>query len=163
MPGETLGLAMLNRLGGHPGPPGMAVVRRWTSKADSLVSCVGELFHHASTGDGIRAYIISSRQGILWQGDVQDGVIATVFDDSEIRVGDTVDLVVSCLDSDEDDGFRWHPRLYLSGDNAAQFETQDWITRFDFQGPPPTPPEPLEPWAQYAQVLLMSNEFMFVD
>lgn len=163
MPGNEFGWAMLNRLGGHPGPPGVAVVRRWTSKADTLVSCVGELFHHSSGGDGIRAYIISSRAGILWQGDVQDGAIATVFDDSEIRVGDTVDLVVSCLDNDEEDAFRWHPRIYLSGENATQFETQDWITRFDFQGPPPAPPEPLKPWAQYAQVLLMSNEFMFVD
>ncbi len=163
MPGESLGMAMLNRLGGHPGGPGHAVVRRWTSEADSLLSCVGELFHHSSAGDGIRAYIISSRGGILWQGDVQDGVIATVMDDVEVRVGDTVDLVVSCRDDEEEDAFRWHPRLYLSGENAAQFETQDWITRFDFMGPPPAPPEPLKPWEQYAQVLLMSNEFMFVD
>ena len=163
MPGPTLDSAMLNRLGGHPGGPGVAVVRRWTSKADTLVSCVGELYHHSSAGDGIRAYIVSSRAGILWQGDVQDGVIATVFDDSPIQVGDTIDLVVSCLDNNEEDGFRWHPRLYLSGEDATQFETQDWITRFDFQGPPPESPEPLKPWEQYAQVLLMSNEFMFVD
>ncbi len=163
VPGKNLGMALLNRLGGHPGGPGVAVIRRWTSKADSLLSCVGELYHHSSAGDGIRAYIISSRVGIVWQGDVQDGVIATVMDDIPVQVGDTIDLVVSCRDDEEEDAFRWHPRLYLSGENAAQFETQDWITRFDFQGPPPAPPEPLKPWEQYAQVLLMSNEFMFVD
>jgi hypothetical protein len=163
MPGPTLGMAMLNRLGGHPGSTEHAVIRRWTSAADTLVSCVGELYHHSSAGDGIRAYIVSSRSGILWQGDVQDGIIATVFDDVEIGVGDTIDLVVSCRDNDEEDAFRWHPRLYLSGENATQFEKQDWITRFDFEGPPPAPPEPLKPWEQYAQVLLMSNEFMFVD
>ena len=28
---------------------------------------------------------------------------------------------------------------------------------------PPAPAVPLQPWEQYAQVLLMSNEFMFVD
>lgn len=31
------------------------------------------------------------------------------------------------------------------------------------QPTPPAPPPPLSPWAMYAQVLLLTNEFMFVD
>ena len=62
-----------------------------------------------------------------------------------------------------EDRFRWHPRLYLSGPDAAQYPKQDWLTRFDFAGPAEKAPEPLDAWAQYAQVLLMSNEFGFVE
>ena len=38
-----------------------------------------------------------------------------------------------------------------------------WDSRADYAGPPPTPPTPLTPWEQVAQVLLMTNEFMYVD
>jgi hypothetical protein len=130
---------------------------------DSKVAVVGELYHYSSAGDGVKGYIISSRNGVLWQGDVQDGMLPTVADESEIRAGDTIDLVVECKENEQEDLFRWHPRIYLTGDNASQFARQDWISRFDFEGPPPAPPVPLAPWEQYAQVLLMSNEFIFVD
>ncbi len=163
LPGATLGWAMLNRLGGRPGDPQHTVIRRWISPVDSKVAVVGELYHYSSAGDGVKGYIISSRSGILWQGDVQDGMLPTVADESEIRAGDTIDLVVECKENDQEDLFRWHPRIYLTGDNASQFARQDWISRFDFEGPPPAPPVPLAPWEQYAQVLLMSNEFIFVD
>src|SRR5690606_30044874 len=115
LPDEALGYAMLNRLGGRPGGPQHAVIRRWISPADSLVSLVGELFHFSSAGDGIRAYVISSRSGILWQGDLQDRMLPTVVDDSEIRAGDTIDLVVTSKEDQQEDLFRWHPRIYLTG------------------------------------------------
>jgi hypothetical protein len=163
LPGAETGWALLNRLGGHPGDRNHAVVRRWTSPADSTVSCVGELYHNSSEGDGVIGYIVSSREGILWRGAVKDGMVPTVANNSQIRAGDTIDLVVACNENESEDAFRWHPRVYLSSPEAASLPKQDWITRFDFQGPPPSPPVPLKPWEQYAQVLLMSNEFMFVD
>ncbi|MBL7648531.1 MAG: DUF1553 domain-containing protein [Candidatus Hydrogenedentes bacterium] len=163
LPGATLGWAMLNRLGGRPGDPQHAVIRRWISPVVSKVAVVGELYHYSSAGDGVKGYIVSSRSGVLWQGEVQDGMLPTVADESEIRAGDTIDLVVECKKNEQEDLFRWHPRIYLTGDNASQFARQDWISRFDFEGPPPAPPIPLQPWEQYAQVLLMSNEFIFVD
>jgi hypothetical protein len=162
-PDGHLGSAMLDRRGGQPGGPEHAVVRRWVSPVTSTISLVGELYHYSPVGDGIKAYAVSSSQGILWAGEVQDGMIASLFTDIPVKKGDTVDLVVACKGDDKEDKFRWHPRLYLSADDAAQFPKQDWLTRFDFAAPPPAPPEPLTPWEQYAQVLLMSNEFMFVD
>ncbi len=163
MPDESTGLAQLSRYGGHPGGPTHAVIRRWISPADSTLSFVGELFHYSTNGDGIRGYVISNREGIVWQGDVQDGMIPTVFHDCVIREGDTIDLVIASKGDPIDDRFRWHPRLYLSAEDAAKHPKQDWLTRFDFGPPPPKAPEPLEPWERYAQVLLMSNEFIFVD
>jgi len=162
-PDGTFGSATLGKLGGQPGGVEHAVIRRWTSPVDSSISFIGELHHHSAIGDGIRAYIVSSREGIIWSGDVQDGLIMTEFQNHSIRMGDTVDLVVASKGEAEEDRFRWHPRLYLSGPDSTQFPKQDWLTRFDFIGPQASPPEPLDAWAQYAQVLLMSNEFIFVD
>ena len=39
----------------------------------------------------------------------------------------------------------------------------EWNGKKDFSGPPEPPPKPLSAWEKYAQVLLLSNEFMFVD
>jgi hypothetical protein len=162
-PEGKFGWAKLVKHGGHPGGSDHAVIRRWTSPVDSTISFIGELHHFSSEGNGIKAYIVSSREGIIWSGEVQDDFIMTEFQGHPIRKGDTVDLVVTSNGAEAEDRFRWHPRLYLSGEDATQYPKQDWLTRFDFQGPAPVTPEPLEPWAQYAQVLLMSNEFMFVD
>lgn len=37
-----------------------------------------------------------------------------------------------------------------------------WEAKAEFIGPTPAP-DYLEPWEQYAQVLLLANEFAFVD
>jgi hypothetical protein len=162
-PEGKAGWAKLVKHGGHPGDENHAVIRRWKSPVDSTISFIGELHHFSAAGNGIKAYIVSSREGIIWSGEVRDGFIMTEFKGHPIQKGDTVDLVVSSNGEEAEDRFRWHPRLYLSGEDAVQYPKQDWLTRFDFQGPPPNPPAPLDAWAQYAQVLLMSNEFMFVD
>jgi hypothetical protein len=163
LPAPDTGFARLDRLGGHPGAPGIVVIRRWVSPASATAAFVGEMHHYASDGDGVAGYVVSSREGIIWKGDVQDGMITTVFEKTTVEPGDTIDLVVACKENDQGDQFRWHPRLYLTSPNAGKLPKQDWLSRFDFRGPPPETPVPLAPWEQYAQVLLMSNEFMFVD
>lgn len=163
LPAKQSGLARLDRLGGHPGGGDIVAIRRWVSPASATLACMGELHHYSSEGDGIAGYVISSRQGLLWKGEAQDGMTITVFDGAEVREGDTIDLIVASKADEREDTFRWHPRLYLTSPDAGKLPKQDWLSRFDFAPPPPTPPAPLKPWEQYAQVLLMSNEFMFVD
>ncbi|MDZ4861625.1 MAG: DUF1553 domain-containing protein [Candidatus Hydrogenedentes bacterium] len=163
LPTPESGSARLDRLGGHPGGPDVVVIRRWVSPASATLSCVGELHHYSPDGDGVAGYVVSSREGILWKGEIQDRMIITVFDGAKIEPGDTIDLIIGCKADDRGDQFRWHPRLYVKSPNAGKLLKQDWLSRFDFRGPPPETPVPLTPWEQYAQVLLMSNEFMFVD
>jgi hypothetical protein len=38
----------------------------------------------------------------------------------------------------------------------------EWDARAGFGGPKAAP-QTLDPWAKYAQVLLLSNEFIFID
>ena len=162
-PEGDFGWAKLTKHGGQPGDENHAVIRRWTSPVDSTISFIGELHYFSSAGNGVRAFVVSSREGIIWSGEVSSDFILTEFKDRPIQKGDTVDLVVTSNGGEAEDAFRWHPRLYLSGEDATQYPKQDWLTRFDFQGPPPKAPDPLDAWSQYAQVLLMSNEFIYLD
>ena len=52
------------------------------------------------------------------------------------------------------DQFLWAPVITTEG--------KKWDAKAEFNGPTP-PPQLLTAWEQYAQVLLLSNEFLFVD
>ena len=73
--------------------------------------------------------------------------------------GDTIDFVVDCRADVDYDTFNWPVTLRLtpSDERAAQV----WDSTSGFHGPLRSPP--LTRWEELAQVLLMSNEFMFVD
>ena len=61
-------------------------------------------------------------------------------------------------------GPRGHDRGETRFPSAAPTKSADsatiWAATKDFRGPAA---KPLSPWEMLAQVLLMSNEFMFVD
>ena len=65
-PDATLGWVQLTATGGHPGNDRQhAAVRRWTAPRSMTISLNSQLIHEAAPGDGIRAFIVSSRAGIL--------------------------------------------------------------------------------------------------
>ncbi|MEZ0253963.1 MAG: hypothetical protein ACAI37_01730, partial [Chthoniobacter sp.] len=68
--------------------------------------------------------------------------------------GDTIDFLVDLKETLDSDGFVWHPLIRGSSelDSKAQFA-----------GPPAAQLKDLAPWEQFAQVLLETNEFVFVD
>lgn len=162
-PDPTTGWVSLNANGGHPGPIGFAAVRRWTAPYDGTIALDGELKHGSAEGDGVYGYLISNTAGVLWQGHVHNSSVMSEFSGVAVKAGDTIDLVVDSGASESFDSFTWHPRIQMlepaDGNNRAG-RPREWLSRLGFEGPPPTP---MEPWSKYAQVLLMSNEFMFVD
>ncbi len=163
IPDPTLDWAALSSHGGHPGKPGLAVVRRWTAPFDTVLSMEGELKHGSDKGDGVFGYVISNVSGVLWQGHAHNNAIGTGFTHVAVTAGEIIDLVLDCGANQSFDSFTWHPRLLVAEAAAATAPTgqpREWLTRVDFTGPPPPS---MEPWEKYAQVLLMSNEFMFVD
>ena len=71
-----------------------------------------------------------------------------------VKAGDTLDFIVDIGGTLNSDQFLWVPVITTNG--------AKWDARAEFNGPNP-PPQLLTPWEQYAQVLLLSNEFAFVD
>jgi hypothetical protein len=76
-----------------------------------------------------------------------------------VKPGDSIDFAVDCLKDAENDNFTWSPVITLksAGDQAEQ---RVWDSAKDFSGPPPVS---LNAWEKYAQVLLQTSEFAFVD
>ncbi len=154
-PGGDTGWAQLTATGGHPGNTrAHAVVRRWVAPASGTVSVAGTLKHEPSQGDGVRGFIISSRHGLLREARVHASEAAMNVDGLAVEHGDSLDFVVDIADTLDSDQFLWAPVV-----TAPETE---WHATTGFSAPPPAP-DILQPWEQYAQVLLLSNEFAFAD
>lgn len=154
-PDPTLGFIVLNGDGGHPGNDGAhAAIRRWTAPRDLTVNVAGTLRHPEKQGDGVRARIVSSRTGLLGEWTAHGSEVKAVVANVAVKKGDTLDFVVDPIGGAAFDSFNWSPTIQVSGDRLA------WSAKKDFGGPPPTP---LTRFEQYAQALLLTNEFLFVD
>ncbi len=155
-PGGPTGWAQLTNDGGHPGNTrAHAVIRRWLAPHDTRVKISGALTHEPSQGDGIRAFIVSSRHGELKAAPLHHSRVEMKAADIEVKTGDTLDFIADIGGTLSHDEFLWAPVI-----TAGEVK---WDANADFSGPPPKQPLLLTPWEQLAQVLLLSNEFAFVD
>ena len=162
MPDAKLGWVQLTASGGHPGNDHQhAAIRRWVSPIDGVIRISGVVSHSETRGDGIRAHVISSRLGELASWNVFHMDAATNLDGIEVKKGDTIDFLVDCRGSVEFDSFAWAPVIKVAGPEVAGNDgPPTWDAAANFAGPQP---RHLDPWAKYAQVLMESNEFVFVD
>ncbi len=148
--------AQWNAAGGHAGhDKDHAVVLRWKAPRDAVVRVEGILGHPNPQGDGVRGLVVSSRDGILGDWVCHATRVPTPVSHLEVRRGETLDFVVDCRHDDAFDGFAWAPVVREEG-SAGEV----WDAKAGFHGPPATG---LTPWEEYAQVLLLTNEFVFVD
>ncbi|MBA4147683.1 MAG: DUF1553 domain-containing protein [Verrucomicrobia bacterium] len=163
-PDNKLGHLMLDREGGHPGNRSYhSAIRRWVAPFDGKINVEGELFHFNEGGDGVLGRIVSSRTGELGHWIALNGKKETVVS-VEVRKGDTIDFVTEMQTSAVHDTFKWAPIIKLV---EVRYGTpppakKDWHATRDFDGPP-VDNRPLNAWEKYAQALLLSNEFIFVD
>jgi hypothetical protein len=151
---------MLNVQGGHPGDAAHAVIRRFTSPVSGTLQISGELAHAAANGDGVRGRIVSSSRGRIGEWTAAHGNVATSIESTPLAAGETIDFVVDCLQTPDYDAFTWKTTLRMDRTDGA---SESWNSHDGIEGPKPPAPPRLDRWGQLGQVLLMSNEFMFVD
>jgi len=79
-----------------------------------------------------------------------------------VRAGDTLDFIVDRRQNHFCDEFRWAPIVTLVPANG---ETRRYDAAENFAGPPgrASAESRGSVWSDLAQVLLQSNEFLFVD
>jgi len=154
-PGGETGWAQLTAEGGHPGNTrAHACVRRWIAPRAATVQISGTLKHEPEAGDGVRAFIVASAGGELKAVKVHKSKADMSATNVVVKAGDTIDFIVDIGDTLNSDQFLWAPVITAEGTK--------WDARADFDGPHPAP-QYLTPWEQYAQVLLLANEFAFLD
>jgi hypothetical protein len=161
LPDPTAGFANLTASGGEPGHPGYAVVRRWVAPTDGTAHITGTVGHKIARehSDGIRARVLSSRNGQLGFWPVANKTAEVNIKEVEVKSGDTIDFVVDCGATAYGDEFTWAPTVRLARKDGDKPEIVSASAK-EFRGPPaPT----LLTWEQLALVILQSNELVFVD
>ncbi len=158
LPDGELGWVTLNAGGGHPGDPDHPVIRRWVAPLAGQLAIKGKLSHTSDKGDGIRARVVHSAGSVLGEWTVANGSAETAPEAVRVASGDAIDLVVDCRAENSYDSFGWDFTLSVTPDDADAATPFRSLTAFE--GPAPAP---LDRWGRLAQVLLMSNEFQFVE
>ncbi len=156
-PDAALGWVQLTATGGHPGNDrAHASVRRWTAPAPMTVTIQSELKHEPAEGDGIRAFIVSSQAGMQHSAKVHQQTVPLNRETLQVMPGDTIDFVVDIGDTLNSDQYLWTCTIKeVHADSATLWNAQEDFSR--------DASHQLSPLEQLAQVLLCSNEFLFVD
>ncbi len=156
-PDAVLGWVQLTAKGGHPGNDRThASVRRWTAPAAMMITIQSELKHEPAEGDGIRAFIVNSQTGGLQSAKAHQQTLPLNVASLHVMPGDTIDFVVDIGDTLNTDQYLWTCTI----SEASTESPRAWNSETDF---PRDGSNQLLPLEQLAQVLLCSNEFLFVD
>jgi len=165
LPDPNVGWVLLTSTGGHPGDNLHCAVRRWTAPYDMTVSVRGKLEHPIEAGNGVEGMVISSRTGQLGSWTAHKSSADTGLAGIHVRRGDTLDFIVSSRGDVNSDGFQWAPTLDAAATvtGARPAETH-WDATADFSGPiKGESAQVTTAWEAYAQALLLTNEFLFID
>ena len=167
------GVARLTATGGAPGDDlAAAAVRRFVAPESGELDVTGRLVHSIGAfglrfhlSNGIRGWVVSDRQGVLgtWRVELPpapaDGIsykgnpgVDTPVRGVRVAEGETIDFVVDSVGDYEADNFQWAP--------VVKIGAREWDARKEFAGPPAPR---LNGQEQLAQVLLLTNEFAFLD
>ena len=160
-PDAKLGWVQLTATGGHPGNDRRhAAVRRWTAPRAMTIAIHSQLVHEPKAGDGIRAFLVSSKVGLLGSAELHAKSARLKVDAIAVEAGETIDFLVDIGDGLNSDQFLWEIRLRELAPAGGGEPGLAWDAKRDFPADTTTP---LSPWEQLAQAVLCSNEFLFVD
>jgi hypothetical protein len=156
---------LLNDAGGHPGnDQEHAAIRRWTAPRDGAITITGALAHPEARGDGVRGRVVSSRLGLLGQWLAHNKKESTNLERVNVKRGDKIDFVTDCYGNEAFDSFTWSPMIrFLADGKTAPGERVEWSATNDFTEAAHAMHPSLDGWQKYAQVLLMSDELVFVE
>jgi len=163
-PGGEFGWVMLHASGGHPAI-GKAAIRRFVAPRDMTVSVTGRLVRPDANGDGVIGRATSSSQGQVaeWvvppnkgkEDKLNKWSVSTKIDGVALKRGEALDFIVEAGADQNCDSYSWS--VMVRSDDGSAFNSQN-----QFRGPLKYPQIP-GAWERYAQTLLQTNEFVFVD
>ncbi len=161
LPDPQLGWVFWNPNGGHPGNPQHAAMLRWTAPRDVTVVVTGTLKHEQKFGDGVMAVVASSQFGEKARWTATNQSVETFVPAIALRRGESLDFIVTCRANENSDSFLWAPKLVAVEKRMPAI--WDMARDFPKTSNGQSSESPMTSWEQLAQVLLLSNEFQFVD
>jgi mono/diheme cytochrome c family protein len=151
--------------GKTPAEARLGAVRRWVAPDDGVVTIDGALSAKLGAGGkGVVGRVISSTAGELAKWTTTGKAVATPVARVAVKRGDTIDFLVTSL-TDTSEAFAWAPVINLADVNPNEKPSamHEWNAQAQFSGPPEPGLKGLEPLEKYAQVLLLTNELVFVN
>ena len=152
-PDSEFNYTQVHAKGGHPGFAKHMTVVRWTAPHDCVVAIDGKLGHGSDKGDGVQARGFDRQGKQLGKWVAANKKLTTKVERIEMKKDDWLDFVVDCRTGNSYDSYLWSPMLATL--DAETKET--WNAETEFQGPR------LSPLEQLSQVLMLTNEFTFID
>lgn len=160
IPDPKWSYAFLGEKSGHAGNGAVAPAARWTAPKAMTVRLNGQVKRPSEKGNGARVFLVSSRVGVLKEVLVEPAKTASVaLNGHAVEAGETLTLAVGCEGDTSFDSFEWKASIF-DGDTLLTESTRDFCGG---DGWPLNRTKPQTPLQQLAQVLMMSNEFQFVD
>ncbi len=158
LPDPVLNWTLLNRDGGHPGNSrSLCTVRRWTAGQTASLSIQYRFQHAHEQGDGVTAVILHNLNSVLAIHAVRNTVSSGRIIEHNVAPGDTIDFVVFCGENSSHDSFN----SSINFREVAQDYSRVWNSNTGFSDQ--NDPQTTDVWTQLAQVLMLTNEFVFVD
>jgi len=156
LPDPTLGWVCLNRTGGHPGAADTHAILRWIAPANGHYEISTTIRLPSTLSDGITLSVATQHgRGLgVWQIDPGQKIQAKV-KSRPLKTGEALHFIVAPGNSNNHDSFIWDPTVR----DIASGKTWSATTGFEESGN--TSSSSL--LAQFAQALLASNEFAFLD
>lgn len=155
------GHAFLGKSGGHTtSDPSLGVVRRYTAPQNETITLEGRISHNTDKGDGVIFSIHSHGQQLFRStrlNSQQNHGPHTI----RLKTGDTIDLIARSGPTSSFDSFEWTAKIQVT---ETQGEISERDTLKHFSGPFEIDQlASLDRLEQLAQILLLSNEFAFID
>ena len=143
----------------HPGlGSGYAAILRWHAPRNMKISIGGVLTRpEVNKGrSGFLISIVSSKAGILLtkKFPVTQRDMEITLGNKEVAEGEIIHFVVDCDKDTAFDSYQWDPIVFNAGNPGER-----WKFSVDFAGPE----TPLNAWEAYAQALLNTNRFLFIQ
>ncbi len=155
----------LNRVGGKAdADKSQAVIRRWIAPKTGTIQIHGKIIDNENDLGGIHAFVVQNSHNELGNWSIAHEKADPAMRTFEVHAGDTIDFVVTRNTSGKG-SFIWAPsiRYTATESHSESAEHPEWNAMEDFTGPSSQDKTGLTPWQKYAQILLMSNELIFVD
>ncbi len=144
--------------GGHPGNTRtLCAVRRWTAGRPATLSIEYRIGHRNESGDGVTSTIFHNQTNALATKSVKNNRAIGAIESLSVQPGDTLDFVVFCGENASHDSYKCSIKFQETTADSSRV----WNSETDFSNRNEL--RVTDAWTQLAQVLMLTNEFVFVD
>ena len=157
------GHAYLGKAGGHTtSDSSLGVIRRYTAPQNETVTLEGSVRHSSKEGDGV-TFSIQANGKQVYASTQLNSQESHGPHSIKLDAGDVIDLVATPGRTSSFDSFEWTAKIHLEQAHA-QGQGAERDTFKHFSGPFEIEKiQSLDRLEQLAQILILSNEFAFID